>query len=376
LQSSVSSYIAADPDFGRSVLITEYDRPDDKDNDVTAQSIGLMQWLSARDSVHPAVIAAAHAAVQDAQLSPAASLDDIAQLAIFPWVKAHVRYVPESDLKTPLGHTSDFVDQQLTPPAALLSMPEPFGDCPQFSMLTAAMCQVWRIPTAYKTIAADSRTPKVFTHVYIVAQTSPGRFVPLDTSNGPGPDLEYAHPYKAKVWPNHRKTDKETMIRDRQQNRVTLRRLAGLLGDEGDDGNTDTSYYDPNAGIDTSFTGTQTGTLPPPSSTIMTGPNVTPAQLAAMQTGSPQSSSGLSTLFTNIANDATKLVGPLVQQKPYYITGANGAQVLFNPNTGSIMNANAAGVGGLAVAAAAIPSSTLLLAGAALVAVLALSGKK
>jgi hypothetical protein len=305
-----------------------------------------MQALTARDATHPRVTQAAREAVIAAQLGPDASLDDIAQLAIFPWVKAHVRYVPESQLHTPF-HTSDFarIDQQLIPPAALLAMPEPIGDCPDYSMLTAAMCRFWHIPTAFKSIAADKDQPHVFSHVYCVAQTEPGIFVPLDTSNAPTAGLEYATPTKSKLWPNHQDTTKETMIRNSALNRSRIARLqeprfARL-------GTTDPAYdwnFDPDFGAPLSYAS------PAPSS---------PSQLPA--------------LFATIANDAAKIAAPIIaaetRQQPYYIQGSGGAQVLYDPNTGQVATAKTTATTDLATGVRAVTSaipSGYLLAGLAI----------
>lgn len=353
-----------------------------------------MQAISARDSTDPRVTQAARQAVARAHIAPDAALEELAR-AVFWWIKANVRYVPESQLDTPL-HSNDFIDQQLITPRALLAMPEPYGDCPHFSMLTAAMCRYWRIPTAFKTIAADRSQPHTFSHVYIVAQPEPGRFMPLDTSNAPAPDLEYATPTKAKLWPNHQDTSDKAMIRDARINNARIARLQlarlGYVDAEGNVSPDSPSVTDYQPG----------GTLytpPLPTDSISAAQLQTMAQVyaatpdsgtlpAGMTPGtgivaSPAPSSGIANLLAAITTDASKIAAPLIataaRQQPYYITGSNGAQVLYDPNTGTVATAKTTITSDLAAGVKAVTSaipSTYLLLGAVLIGLLAFSSEK
>jgi hypothetical protein len=354
-----------DADFGRVVSITEYERPSDNDDAITAQSIGYMQQLALLDAIHPTVERAALACVREAQLPADASLDDIAQLAIFPWIKRKVRYQPEADLKTPFTHRPGIVDQTLVSPAALLAMPEPAGDCPQFSMLTAAMCRYWSIPSAFKTIAADLATPNTYTHVYCVCQPRPAVFVALDTSNAPGPNLEYARPGKAKLWPLHQDTSKETMIRNAERNRARIGRLADYVGDDYVGGFVDS--YPGDAVLPGTYSGGYSDPYAPGGSLNTT----------------LKSGTDWTKLFTTLANDATSIAGPIIardtRQTPYYIQGAGGAQVLYDPNTGKVATAATTSTtdlaSGVRAVTSAIPSTYLLLGAAVLLAFLIIPKK-
>jgi hypothetical protein len=210
-REAAETITAFNADFAENVRILEYDRPlPGTDEAVTAQSITLMQWLDDRDSESPAVFQAAWECAQT--LPPNPSIERIADAA-YQWAHQHVRYVHEQDMAAPFSHLDRFTyDQTLIAPAALLAMPEPIGDCPDFSMLVASILDVFGIQSYYKTIAADPNFPDLYSHVYIVVDTSQGRFHPLrhtwypeDASNAPLAGVEFAKPFKAKIWPNKKK---------------------------------------------------------------------------------------------------------------------------------------------------------------------------
>ena len=181
------------PEFGRSVRIREFDRPMQSDDIETAQTISYMDELAAADADDPQVTAAFYDALSDAGITTAAEPLQIAQ-AVFWWLKRNVRLVP-----TP--GTSPLVDQTLISPSAVLAMPEPIGDCPQFSMLAAAMFRVACMNSLFVTIAAERSFPEQWSHIYNTVEVSPGRFLPFDSSHGPEPGAEYARPFKRRVWP-------------------------------------------------------------------------------------------------------------------------------------------------------------------------------
>jgi hypothetical protein len=193
-----------EPDYGRVVSIREFDRPSDSDELSTAQTIETMDRLAHRDSRDPIIIDAAAGALEDAGMDETAKPCDKAR-ALFWFLKRAVKFV-----RTP--GTSPLVDQTLIPPATLLSMPEPHGDCPQYSMAACALFAVLGMQTKFKTIAADDSAPNVYSHVYNIVEISPTAFMPFDASNGPAPGAEYARPFKARVWPPRLTMHKETSV--------------------------------------------------------------------------------------------------------------------------------------------------------------------
>ncbi len=344
--------VTKDADFGAlTVVVREYDRPRGTNDElITAQTIGMMQWLSDRDAASPAVLDMARTIAAEAP-DPAA-FKAIAD-SIFAAVKARVHYLHEDELHTPFKRPDKFrYDQTLIPPAALLAMPEPKGDCPHYSMLTASLCRVCGIPSAYKTIAADPADPKRYSHVYVVAQIAPGEFYPLDTSNAPAPGEEYARPLKARVWPNHQDTSKEGMIRTRRTYAL-IHRSTGRLADLYDDiGAGDASQISSPGGVPWSDPGI---TYPVP--------------------GATEPGTDWTKLITVFANDASKIAAPLIatnlRQQPYYIQGAGGAQVLYDPNTGQVATAKTTGTTDLSAIGrgltSAIPATYLAIAAAVLI---------
>jgi hypothetical protein len=210
-REAAETIAAFNPDFRNKVRILEYDRPrPGTDEAVTAQSVTLMQWLDDRDSGSPAVIRAAWECARGLPANP--RVEEIADAA-YKWAHEHVRYVHEQDMAAPFSHLDRFTyDQTLIAPAALLAMPQPEGDCPDFSMLVASILDVFGLQSYYKTIAADPNNPDLYSHIYVVVDTAGGGFHPLkhrwypeDASNAPLAGVEFAHPFKAKVWPNKKK---------------------------------------------------------------------------------------------------------------------------------------------------------------------------
>jgi hypothetical protein len=316
------------------VRIAEYDRPMRSDDEETSQTVAYMDELATADANDPAVEAATAAALDEAGIDASADPFRVA-CAIYWWLKRTIRYVP-----TP--GTSPLVDQTLISPCAVLAMPEPIGDCPQFSMLAAAMLRCCCIPSMYVTIAAEPAAPELWSHVYNTVEIFPGQYMPFDSSNGPEPGAEYARPYKRRVWPHlspgpcRTKEGAADMIRAARRNgaaggmrNATLRSRMGDLYDD--------------IGVDPSYTGTQLTS----EGDIMTGPGVNLSDPALQIDSSSMPSTSGSGILTTLLNDATSIAAPLIrsatQQAPYYVTNAAGQSVLYNPNTGTYTNPSTIG---------------------------------
>lgn len=284
---------------GALITVDEYDRPANvTDEQLTGQTVTLCTQFALTDTTKARIISAVADALSDAGITPAdppkAQCD-----AVFWWAKKHVTYTPEETLEAPFKMNLELdeqLDQAITPPDDLLAMPKPQGDCPDFSMLVAAMLRVLQIECAFKTIAADSTQPQAFSHIYTVALLPEGAY-PLDASNAPAPGVEYSKPFKTKVWPAiHHK--REAM----KQQRGTLRGLGDFTG-EGD------SYS-----VDTTDTGSNDG-----------GGNYTD-------------------LISNIADNVTKIAAPILKGRfstptvssgTYYATRKDGSSVAYGQLPGS-----------------------------------------
>lgn len=336
-QTPVFSQSQFDPEYGRPVRVREFERPMMSDEVETGQTIAYMEELACFDAGERHVIDAANQALSDAGIDQTADPFRKA-CAIFWWLKRHIRYVP-----TPA--TSALVDQTLIAPSALLQMPDPHGDCPQFSMLAAAMCRICCVPCFFKTIAADPKYPTIYSHVYNAVEVA-GSLMPFDSSNGPEPGAEYAIACKSKVWPrtipDHCKAKGKPMLRPtRQASGFRNAALRGALGDaSGYDPSTDYSVLVAPTVPDLSTAQIDAGYQ----SNLATEQAAANATIASLAPSLGPASSGSGFLST-LANDLTSIARPLVNSaaaKPYYITGPNGQQVLYNPATGQVMG----GIGG------------------------------
>lgn len=320
--------------------IVEIDRPMQSDDVETGQTVTYMDEIAAADAGDRAVIAATNEALEQAGIAADAPPIEKAH-AIFWWLKRTIRYVP-----TP--GTSPLVDQTLITPTAVLAMPEPIGDCPQFSMLASAMFRVCCMKSRFVTIAAELLFPNQYSHVYVTVEVAPGQFLPFDASNGPEPGAEYAKPLKRKIWPpvaagacvnnqdrsylNSGKETNEMMRSGITAGGMRSRSLRGTLGtlqcDE--DGN----CYDDGLNV------TGNITLPEIQASATPGdPYFSPATLPTISPTGP-TSPGAGSIFQTLINDAAAVAAPIVrsatQQSPTFVTNpATGQSVLYNPNTGT-----------------------------------------
>lgn len=313
----------------------------------TGQTIDYMDALAAKDSGDPAVLAATCEALDQAGLTEASPAFEKA-CAVFWWLKRHIRYVP-----TP--GTSPLVDQTLISPTAVLAMPEAIGDCPQFSMLAAAMFRVLCMDSRFVTIAAEEMFPGQWSHVYNTVEIYPGQFMPFDSSNGPEPGAEFARPTRRKIWARiapgkcagkekGRDMIKQSRPPSSMRNRRLRTALTGRLGDiDCDDAG---NCVDTDTGLST------TPTEATDSSNIVVYPDQTASTsvvegpYSVGSSSAPTSSStGIASTLSTLFNDATAVAAPVVKaavSQPYYITNAQGQQVLYNPATGTTVGSSLA----------------------------------
>lgn len=78
---------------------------------------------------------------------------------------------------------ADVYQELLITPQVLLSMPQPTGDCDDYSMLLASLMVCAQIPCCYTAIAADGHQPNRFSHVYCSAWLD-GQWQAMDPSYG------------------------------------------------------------------------------------------------------------------------------------------------------------------------------------------------
>ncbi len=119
------------------------------------------------------------------------STRDLAR-SIWWWVKKNVKFVEDEEiLARELGYAYDPNQELLIPPEVLMTMPEPQGDCDDFSMLVATLLMIASIPCWFVTIAVDGEQPWRFSHVFVVAYLpDEGMKMTMDVSHGAVPGWE------------------------------------------------------------------------------------------------------------------------------------------------------------------------------------------
>lgn len=164
------------------------------DSDVaTALTIERMRSIVDRDKRHISIESLARQLCDG--LTPEQSV-----AAIHRWVRTNVRFVQDRDIASALPGVDADAAEVLIPPVHLLRMPQPMGDCDDFSMLVAALCAAASIPCSFATVGADQESPERFSHVYVVAHL-PGGDIPLDASHGVRAGWEAPNLYnKFKEW--------------------------------------------------------------------------------------------------------------------------------------------------------------------------------
>lgn len=140
-------------------------------NTGSTETVNAMTQLAYEGSIDPVVIKAAQDAIR---LVP--ERNDYATFqAVLDDVRRRMRY------------TADPIDAEVVkhPRVAIQGSDDsPNGrepmDCDDVSTLTAAMLGALGYQTRFATVAADASRPKEWSHVYLVARTTAGAWVPMD----------------------------------------------------------------------------------------------------------------------------------------------------------------------------------------------------
>lgn len=181
------------PDFLVSIVPTDPVNPDTQ----TADTIGLMRGIVRRSVNDPICIQATREALNGVNLN---CEPDVA-IRLFRWIKSNIRFMEDPSAvsywfgevnRNPNGE--DF----LITPRALLSQVRS-GDCDDFSMLAATMLKISGLDARFVTIAADTRAPGVFSHVYCQALVN-HQWIGFDASHGKVPGWEFASATRYQIW--------------------------------------------------------------------------------------------------------------------------------------------------------------------------------
>lgn len=181
-QPGTSHSISPHGIWGRPVAVLSH-RTNRYNSDVsTAATISDMQRLARMYSRHPSVAAVVGHALSGGGIS---SHRDIA-CAIFYWVRANIRFVDDEEiLYEQMGVSPEDLDKELLiVPPVLLAMPNPQGDCDDFSVLLASMLLCAGLKPFFITVAADGLEPQKFSHVYVAVKLpDEGKYLTLDAGN-------------------------------------------------------------------------------------------------------------------------------------------------------------------------------------------------
>jgi transglutaminase-like putative cysteine protease len=160
--------------FGSLPTRVDQFQPSGDDDTAVLQTLNRMDAISRRAAADPHIRQAAELAA--AHLPETAGSREKAA-AVWQWVKANVRFVQDEDLVPG-------VREVLIEPPRLVTMPEPQGDCDDFTMLTCSMLAALGVPARPVAVAADPQDPSRFSHVYAEAILEDGARMPLDASHG------------------------------------------------------------------------------------------------------------------------------------------------------------------------------------------------
>lgn len=172
---------------------------DPRDNQrSTADTLALMSSLCSASKNSPKISVAVLDACKG--LSDECSTRDICE-AIWYWIKSKVKFVTDEQTMIRMGIPIDNPTKDLLiSPEALLSMPEPQGDCDDFSMLAKAMLAQCGIPASFVTVKADKEDDRIWSHVYCKAYLGNGESMMFDASHGEWPGWETKNYWEKREW--------------------------------------------------------------------------------------------------------------------------------------------------------------------------------
>lgn len=187
---------AAIPLFGSvPTLVREIPASQNPESRTQATVIEMIRSLKASVSSEPvgrAVREALRGVNQDDEMEVAHG--------VFRWIQRKIRFVEDEDLVyRAIG--LEGADEALVSPDRLLTMPQPQGDCDDFSQLTCAMLLRAGVKCHLATVAADPEDPSRWSHVYAVMEKKDGSQVPFDASHGTEVGWEAPRYFKRRVWP-------------------------------------------------------------------------------------------------------------------------------------------------------------------------------
>ena len=121
--------------------------------------------------------------------------------AIWHWIHNRVRFVTDEQTMIAMGiPIQNPTKELLIAPGTLLSMPEPQGDCDDFSMLAKTMLMICGMRCSFITVKADREEPKNWSHIYCKVYFDDGTSMPFDASHGQWPGWETKNYMEKREW--------------------------------------------------------------------------------------------------------------------------------------------------------------------------------
>lgn len=186
------------PDFGTDVNYTFEPMPDDPDAQVAVAISKVCEYINA-DAQSPVMQEQAARCIEEGAGD--------AVTGIWNHIKRSMRFRQDadiaSDLQTSDPRKNNVVEVFIRPlDQAFLIQLRGMGveDCDGFTLYGACLLICSGIPCNLVTIAADSDSPRRFSHIYVAAYPD-GKRVPLDFSHGLYPGWEGPHLGRIREWP-------------------------------------------------------------------------------------------------------------------------------------------------------------------------------
>jgi transglutaminase superfamily protein len=173
--------------------------PQDSDTS-SRQTVQQMIALAMSCSVHPLIARVVDSCLRT--LPPKATKRDLAR-ALWYWVKHHVRFERDERIVSQQLGFEDPNQELVISPIVLLQMPQPMGDCDDFTTLICTLLLCAHLPYKMITVAVDSEEPWRFSHIYAMTYLSDeGRWMAMDVSHGinPGWEVNDRPIYRREEW--------------------------------------------------------------------------------------------------------------------------------------------------------------------------------
>ena len=277
-------------------------------DDSTRKTVQAMCRHIANAQRDPWFLAIAHNITQSQDIADKIS-------SVFLWCKACIRFQRDEQSVWNLYREMNHVDFLIEPAALVRMLPQAYGDCDEFTMMSIAVLKALGVPGEIVTVACDPERPGYFSHVYGQVILPDGRRLALDCSPAgkfPGWEVHDHDVSRKQVWdldgnpvsapPASRDLGLHAYIPRRRANRG--RRGMGQSGEVG-----------------TEVTGTPTGTSPDLSGEATYTPPIT------------SSGSGINwnAIISNLSSVGSKLgTIALTPRGGYVATGPGGQTIVSN----------------------------------------------